>query len=252
MIHRRFTVTSNDEYKEALSFLYSFVNYEIHSGWKYDNKHFNLDRFRKFLNMLENPHRGGRYVHVAGTNGKGSVCAMTAHALTSAGFRTGLYTSPHLITFRERIRVDGVLITPDDVVRAVARLKPATDAADRLTFFEVWTGLALDYFKRSMTDYNVLEVGLGGRLDATNVVTPDLAVITSISLDHTAKLGKNLVGIAREKAGIIKPGVPVVSSAQPPDILDVIEDRCNELGCPLTVVGRDVSVSYTHIRAHET
>lgn len=234
-------MNSHDEYKKSLSYLYSFVNYEMHAGWKYDNEHFNLGRFRDFLDMLGSPHLHDRFVHVAGTNGKGSVSAMSAHALTTAGFRTGLYTSPHLITFRERIRIDGALITPAEVVEAVARLKPATDAADRLTFFEVWTGLAFDHFARSMTDYAVLEVGLGGRLDATNVVTPDLCVITSISLEHTAKLGSDLAGVAREKAGIIKPGVPVVSAVQHPDVLKVIERRCEELDCQLTVVGRDVS-----------
>ena len=230
-------------YDEALRFLYSFVNYELIPGWKYSSLDFNLNRFRDFLKVLGNPHEYGRFVHVAGTNGKGSVSAMVASTLSEAGLRTGLYTSPHLITFRERIRIDGAAISKDDVVSAVADMEDVCGGFPGLTFFEVWTALAYVYFLRKKTDVSVFEVGLGGRLDATNVITPSVSAITSIGIDHRIQLGDTLEAIAREKAGIIKPGVPVVSAPQDKRVSDVLEGAARERGARLVLVGRDVHFS---------
>ncbi|MCE5250616.1 bifunctional folylpolyglutamate synthase/dihydrofolate synthase [bacterium] len=227
-------------YEEALRFLYSFIDYERHAGWKYDTVHFNLDRYRDYLHALGSPHEHGRYVHVAGTNGKGSVCAMIDSVLREAGLKTGLYTSPHLITFRERIRQNGVCISCEEVVKSVNRIKEITGRFESLTFFEVWTALAFDYFARNDLDVTVLEVGMGGRLDSTNVIEPDVSVITSISMDHRGKLGDTPEQIAREKAGIIKPGIPVISAPQDGAVLGVLESKAREAGAQLVIIGRDV------------
>ncbi len=159
-------------------FLYGFVDYERNGRWKYDDGHFDLGRIRSLLAALGNPQEHGWFVHVAGTNGKGSVSAMTASALHEAGLSVGLYTSPHLVTFRERIRVDSRIMTEDEVVESVRRIRPAAEARPGLTFFDVWTALAFDHFARKDVDAAVIEVGMGGRLDSTNVVTPDVSVIT--------------------------------------------------------------------------
>lgn len=238
--------TITPAYRDALRFLYSFVDYERNNGWKYDDRHFNLDRVREFFHAIGDPHTKGRYVHVAGTNGKGSTAAMTASALTAAGYRTGLYTSPHLITFRERIRIDGVLISPEEVVEGVERIRLPLSRFPGLTFFEVWTGLAFDYFVRKKIDVAVIEVGMGGRLDTTNLITPEVSIITSISMDHRHALGPTIERIAAEKAGIIKPGVPVASALQEPAVLAVIDGAAREQGSPLVVAGRD-----TTFRVHD-
>ncbi len=228
------------EYREALDFLYGFVDYERNGRWKYDDGHFDLGRIRSLLAALGNPQEHGWFVHVAGTNGKGSVSAMTASALHEAGLSVGLYTSPHLVTFRERIRVDSRIMTEDEVVESVRRIRPAAEAIPGLTFFDVWTALAFDHFARKDVDAAVIEVGMGGRLDSTNVVTPDVSVITPISMDHRGKLGDTVAEIAAEKAGIVKPGVPAVSAPQTLEAAHVIESRARETGSDLAVVGRDV------------
>ena len=171
----------NSDYHEALDFIYSFVDYESHSNWKYDSDHFDLSRVQKFLHALNNPHEKGWFVHVAGTNGKGSVAAMIASTLTQSGYKTGLYTSPHLVTFRERIKIDGSIISRDDIIDEVRRIKKVVKQNEGLTFFEVWTAIAFDYFVRKSVEVSVIEVGIGGRLDTTNVISPAVSVITSIS-----------------------------------------------------------------------
>ncbi|MBN1293518.1 MAG: bifunctional folylpolyglutamate synthase/dihydrofolate synthase [Candidatus Latescibacteria bacterium] len=243
------------DYNDALGFLYSFIDYERRTGWKYTTTEFNLNRMNDFLGVLGNPHKHGWFVHVAGTNGKGSVCAMIATALNRAGYKTGLYTSPHLITFRERIRIDGSVISKDEVVTAVNRIHDATDQFKGLTFFEVWTGLAFLYFAESGVDVSVVEVGMGGRLDSTNVITPEVSVITSISVDHRGALGEKTEQIASEKAGIIKSGKPVVCAPQEPDVIKVIQKKADSVNAPLTLIGRDVDytisdgrVSYNGIK----
>lgn len=236
--------TPESDYQAALDFLYSFVDYEKNGQWKYDGDHFDLDRMHAILGALGDPHRRGWFVHVAGTNGKGSVCAMTASGLREAGISVGLYTSPHLVTFRERIQVNGALMPREEVVAGVGRLRPAAETIPGLTFFETWTALAFDFFARAGADASVIEVGMGGRLDSTNVITPAVSVITSVSMDHRGKLGNTVAEIAAEKAGIIKPGVPAVVAPQSHHgVLETIGDRARQTGSDLVRVGHDITFS---------
>ncbi|MEG2864456.1 MAG: folylpolyglutamate synthase/dihydrofolate synthase family protein [Eggerthellaceae bacterium] len=184
-----------------------------------------LERIRALMERLGNPQDGLRFVHVAGTNGKGSTCAFLSRILQCAGYKTGLFTSPYIIEFEERIRVDGANISLSDLTDVTRRVKQAADAMeDHPTEFELMTAVALLHFARQACDIAVLEVGLGGRLDSTNVIAaPEVCVIASIALDHTAYLGKTLAAIAGEKAGIIKQGVPVVSWPQESSAMQVVE-----------------------------
>ena len=200
-----------------------------------------LERIEGLLDALGRPEQRYRLVQVGGTNGKGSVSAMLAAILKSAGHRVGLYTSPHLVSFRERIRVDGEPIAEDGVVDGVDALGTLIARFDATTF-EATTALALDHFAREAVDVAVLEVGLGGRLDATTVGTPEVAVIARIDLDHQAVLGSTLEAIAAEKAAIIRGGV-AVSAAQAPEAERVIVARAAVAGVPLLLEGRDLSVS---------
>ena len=176
-------------------------------------------------------------MHIAGTKGKGSTSAMVESVLRAAGYRTGLYTSPHLHTFRERIRCSGALMSKAELVRLLDACKPAIEATPGITAFEVMTALAFQFFAEQGVEWAVLEVGLGGRLDATNVVHPAVCAITSLSYDHVELLGHTLSLIAFEKAGIIKPGVPVVSSPQEPEAMAVIRRVCADTGARLVTVG---------------
>ncbi len=201
-----------------------------------------LERMERALEGLGRPERGLRVLHVAGTNGKGSTCAMAAQALREAGYRVGLYTSPHLVHFNERIAVDGEPIVDADLARAsqvVRRACPwhdAGDEAERLTYFEFATLVALLHFAWRAVDAAVVEVGLGGRFDATNVVRPLASAVSRIGLDHTEMLGDTLEAIAREKAGIMKPGVPVaVAHAQPPEAMAALRAAAARRGAPLVV-----------------
>jgi dihydrofolate synthase/folylpolyglutamate synthase len=195
---------------------------------------------------MGNPQNRFKTVHVTGTNGKGSVCAFVASVLRKAGYRVGLYTSPHLVRFNERIVVDGREIPDEDVARIYAVMKPAIERTSggskvkQPTFFEVTTAMAFHYFAERKIDVGVIEVGMGGRMDATNVIRPLVAVLTRIGLEHTEHLGKTVDRIAREKSGIIKPGCRVVTVDQP--TLPIIEAQAHALGCPVAVVGRDVRV----------
>lgn len=235
-------------YEEALGFLLEAIDYEKRIGYKYDAPDFNLERVEELLSQVGSPHKGLAAVHVAGTKGKGSTATMIARFLNEAGLKVGLFTSPHLIHLEERIRVNDKLIGRDDVRRLLGRLRPYIEKErqrDPLlapTFFETITALALMYFRDVGVDWAVLEVGMGGRLDATNVIRPNVSVITGIGLDHTDMLGKTLGQIAREKAGIIKEGVPVVSSPQPPEVLGPIENKCTESGARLYLVGREIEI----------
>jgi dihydrofolate synthase / folylpolyglutamate synthase len=200
-----------------------------------------LARIEAFLEALGNPERSVRIAQVGGTNGKGSIAAMLAAILTAAGLRTGLYTSPHLCSFRERIRVDGRAISEDDVtdgVEAIGTLVARLDA----TMFEAATALALDHFARESVEVAVLEVGLGGRLDATTVGKPEVEVIGQIDLDHQAVLGSTLAEIAAEKAAIIRSGV-ALSARQAPAAEAVLAARAREAGIPLLLEGRDLTVA---------
>jgi dihydrofolate synthase/folylpolyglutamate synthase len=223
------------DYQATLDRLYKLERFGIKLG---------LDNIRRLLSLLGEPHRGLKVLHVTGTNGKGSVCAFAASALQSAGYRVGLYTSPHLIRFNERIRVDGEPILDAEVLRLWAGMEPAIRAMtaerpiDHPTFFEVTTAMAFQYFRERAVDVAVVEVGMGGRMDATNVADGRVSVVTRIDLEHTEHLGRSVERIAREKAGIIKPSSRAVAVDQP--ALPVIEARCREVHAPLTVVGRDV------------
>ena len=168
-----------------------------------------FDNMLRLMAAMDDPHKAFRCVHVAGTNGKGSTSHMLAAVLQSAGYRVGLYTSPHLVDYRERIRINGEMIPKREVIRFVTRYKSLLEEV-RPSFFETTTALAFSWFAKQQVDIAVIEVGLGGRLDSTNIITPEVSVITNIGMDHTEFLGNTLPEIAAEKAGIIKQGVPVV------------------------------------------
>lgn len=203
---------------------------------------FGLSNITELLERLGNPHRRFRSVHVAGSDGKGSTCAMIYSVLLNAGIRTGLYTSPHLIEFNERISVNGSNISNDDLIKIMGVVRPEAEAmaseGKDCTFFEVATAIAFLYFKRKRVDYAVLETGMGGRLDATNTVIPEITAITNISLEHTGILGDTIEKIAFEKAGIIKSRTPVVT-ANTGAALDVIKKVAGERGAPVVTVNRD-------------
>lgn len=227
-------------YNQALDYLYSFVDYSLKHASELAKADFNLDRMAALLAEMGNPQDACPVIHVAGTKGKGSTSAMCASALKAAGYRTGLYTSPHLLDYTERIQVDGEPISHAELAELVDLVKPAVAKVPYITTFEITTAIGFLAFARRKVNAAVVEVGLGGRLDATNVVTPDVAVITSLSYDHMLVLGDTLAKIAAEKAGIIKPGRPVVSSPQKEEALDVITSVCIERDSPLTLVGRDI------------
>ncbi|HTM47762.1 MAG TPA: folylpolyglutamate synthase/dihydrofolate synthase family protein [Bryobacteraceae bacterium] len=221
-------------YPDSVRFLYSLGN-EIKTA------KFGLETITALLGALGNPQSARRFVHVAGTNGKGSTCAMLEAALRASGLRTGLYTSPHLEKPEERVRIGGDAVTEESFAEALNRVHAAAEALIRdgrierhPTYFETVTAMAFVLFRQAPVDIAVLETGLGGRLDATNVVTPAVSVITRVDFDHEALLGRSLEAIASEKAGILKPGVPAVFSPQRPEAGAVLRGRASALGCPVT------------------
>jgi dihydrofolate synthase / folylpolyglutamate synthase len=230
----------------ALDYIYSFVDYETQRRPR-DAASYDLRRMDEILGRLGDPHLKVKSIHIAGSKGKGSTSVMIASALTSSGYKTGLFTSPHLLNFNERIQIDGHEIPDADVVRLVELIKPHVAEINRaatygkLTTFEIITAMGFVYFAEQKTDFNVVEVGLGGRLDATNVVQPEVCAITSLSLEHTDVLGNTLAEIAGEKAGIIKAGKPVVSAPQQDEAAKVIERVCSERKARLIRVGHDVT-----------
>ncbi|HEX3627386.1 MAG TPA: folylpolyglutamate synthase/dihydrofolate synthase family protein [Verrucomicrobiae bacterium] len=217
-------------YATAIQYLYSLRLFGAKLG---------LENTRKLVALAGHPKQRLRFIHVAGTNGKGSTCAMLESIYRQAGLNTGLFTSPHLVSFRERIQIRRELISEQDVVRLVEKFQALLAEFPKdhhPTFFEVVTVMALDFFAAQNCDIVIWETGLGGRLDATNIVTPLASVITNIGFDHQPWLGETLEKIAFEKAGIIKPGVPVATAAEEPKALAVIRDVANERNAPLTVV----------------
>jgi len=217
------------------------VNYSDALAWVYGRQSFGiklgLDNTRRLLAAAGNPQSRLRFLHVAGTNGKGSTCAMMDAILRAAGHRTGLYTSPHLFDFRERIRLDGAMIPEDAVAERLSLLREAAETCNHApTFFELVTVLAAWWLAREEAEYVVWETGMGGRLDATNAVLPDVAVITPIGLDHQKWLGDTLAQIAGEKAGIIKSQVPVVSAPQAQEVREVLTSTAAGVGAPITFV----------------
>jgi len=233
-------------YTTALRWLYEHVDFERMRMVKYNERTFNLGRMRKLLDLLGNPHNSLKCVQVAGTKGKGSTCAMLAAMLGKCGYTVGLYTSPHLVDLRERITIDGQMIAyheTAEVFKEIASHEKAFAAAP-LTFFEIMTAAALKYFADQAVDIAILETGLGGRLDCTNVVNPLVSAVTHISLDHTHILGDTLPLIAREKAGIFKKGVPALTVQQEPEVIAVFKEVCEQVGTTLQVCGEQVDFSY--------
>jgi dihydrofolate synthase/folylpolyglutamate synthase len=226
-------------YNKALDYLYSFVDYSLKHISELAKAEFNLDRMFALMEELGNPQSKYPIIHVAGTKGKGSVSALCASALQAAGYTVGLYTSPHLIDYCERIQVNGEPISHEFMVELVEEIKPFVARVPFLTTFEITTALGFLAFARQGCNAAVIEVGLGGRLDATNIVMPKISVITSLSYDHIAVLGDTLAKIAGEKAGIIKQGVPVVSAPQKAEALEVLERIARSRECSLILVGRD-------------
>ena len=216
------------DYKEALAYIDSVGFFGSKPG---------LERIGALLEKLGSPHKGMRFIHIAGTNGKGSCAAMTASVLKAAGYRTGLYTSPYLYRFNERMQIDGKEIPDETLAEIVTRIKPLVEAMeDHPTEFELMTAAALVWFRQENCDVVVLEVGLGGRFDATNIIdAPEAACIMNIGLDHTAVLGGTVEQIAFEKAGILKPGCDCVLFQQSEAVTAVVRSRCEELGVPLHI-----------------
>jgi len=232
--------TVETQYNQALDYLYSFVDYSLKHISELARAEFNLDRMFAVMEELGNPQKKYPIFHVAGTKGKGSVAALCASALKAAGYRTGLYTSPHLWDYVERIQIQGEPISHEQLVELVEEIKPAVAKTPKLTTFEITTALGLLAFAKNDVNAAVIEVGLGGRLDATNIVTPEVSVITSLSYDHMAVLGYTLAEIAGEKAGIIKEGVPVVSAPQAEEARRVLERVANQKKSPMIQVGEDI------------
>lgn len=240
-------------YQAALGFLFQRIDYERSLAVPYRSGGFKLDRMRELLARLDRPDRGFAIVHIAGTKGKGSTAALIAAAMTAAGHRSGLFTSPHLDRVEERMAVDGLPCPSDRFAELVEEIAPVVREMDASaaaigengpTYFEITTAMALVHFRQSRVAIAVLEVGLGGRLDSTNVCRPQVSVITSISFDHTKQLGSTLQAIAAEKAGIIKPGVPVISGVSADEARPVIVEACRAHGSRLIEIDRDFSFQW--------
>lgn len=232
-------------YDDALEYLNSRPNFE--RARLTGGEDFKLDRTRALLRELGDPHLGLKFVHVAGSKGKGSTVEMAASMLAACGYAVGVYTSPHLVDVRERVRINQHPIDPEDFRTLMGQVSKAAAAIKRregeATYFEIMTALGLAYFAEQAVDVAVIEVGLGGRLDATNVITPEVAAITEIQLEHTKILGDTLGKIAREKAGIFKPGVPALTVQQHPDAAAAIAQAAEAVVCPLKVLGKEVDYS---------
>ena len=227
------------KYEEALDFLYSFIDYSLKRNFRNAAEKFDLDRMLNFMSLLGDPQEDYEIIHIAGTKGKGSVSSLCASTLLAEGFKVGLYTSPHMVRFTERIKIDDQEISKLAVVEIIEQLKPITEKVPDITSFELMTAMAFLYFSQKEVDYGVFEVGLGGRLDATNIVTPLVSVITSISYDHVKILGDTLSEIAFEKGGIIKEGIPVVVAPQKEEARLKLEQIAQERNAPMIQVGRD-------------
>jgi dihydrofolate synthase / folylpolyglutamate synthase len=230
----------DQKYRQTLDYLYSFVDYSLKRNFRYTPGQFELGRMYSLMEKMGNPHLKYPIIHIAGTKGKGSVSAFCEGALRAAGYKTGLYTSPHMDDFNERIQVNRQPIPHELFIELVDEFRNVFESVSKLTFFEITTALAYLYFARQEVEAAVIEVGLGGRLDATNVCQPLVSVITSLSYDHTAVLGDTLAKIAAEKGGIIKFGVPVVIAPQVQEARSVINQIAAECQAPLTVLGDDI------------
>lgn len=249
------TPAESSRRREALEYLLGRIDYERNVAVPYGERQYRLDTMRDLLERLGRPDRRFPIVHVAGTKGKGSTSAMVAAALDACDLSVGLFTSPHLERIEERFTIDGRQCSPEQFAKLVARLRPVVAAMDEElsrrdppdigpTYFELTTAMALLHFAEAGVDAAVLEVGMGGRLDSTNVCQSTVSIITSISFDHTRQLGDTLAEIAWEKAGIIKSGVPIVSGATAPEAAAVVRRVADERGCRLVELGRDFEFDY--------
>jgi dihydrofolate synthase/folylpolyglutamate synthase len=228
-----------------MRFLATLADYERLRIVRYNSQNFDLERMRTLLKKLGNPQDQFRTVHVAGTKGKGSTCAMIASMLQACGYKVGLYTSPHLVDIRERIQINGEMIPQAEFARLIKAMEPmVTRARPTPSYFDVLTAAAFKYFADQKVDIAVIETGLGGRLDSTNVIKPEVTAITSISKDHMAQLGNTLALIAQEKAGIFKKDIPAVTVVQDPDAEAVLARVAAKVGAPFDVTGKSIEFSY--------
>ena len=228
-------------YQESIRYLYNLQKFGIKFG---------LSKTSNILEAFGNPHKGRRYIHIAGTNGKGSAAAFMASILREAGLKVGFYSSPHLLRFTERFRINGLEIETEKAAQLIEELRAVFSPEEPPTYFEATTAMALVYFSRENTDIDIMEVGMGGRLDATNVITPLVSGITNISMEHQFFLGSSLMDIAGEKGGIIKKGVDVVTGADQACVIALFESICREKGAPFWRVGKDVRYRSTGSGLH--
>jgi dihydrofolate synthase/folylpolyglutamate synthase len=241
-------------YKEAINYLYARTDYEKETGLRYNVTTFNLERMEKLLSLVGNPHKKIATAHIAGTKGKGSTATMLARMLESNGYNVGLYTSPHVVHLHERIAVNSKMISEREMLGLLNRIYAPVEKMSKTeapTFFEIMTAMAFMHFADVKTDIAVIETGLGGRLDSTNVIRPEVVGITSLSIDHQHQLGKTLDSIAREKAGIFKRGVPIVTVQQEPEAMDVLKSHATAVKAPLSVTGNDIDFSYRFENSRE-
>ncbi len=226
-------MTDKSEYDKCLDTMYALGRFGIVLG---------LSTMESILEKLGNPQNDFKCIHISGTNGKGSVASSLSNILTTGGSKTGLYTSPHLVTFNERFCIDGVQVTDDEIIEAYRVVEAVNNGERSATFFEISTAMAFYLFSSRNVDYAVIETGMGGRLDATNIISPVLSIITNISVEHKAYLGDTLAEIAGEKAGIIKPGTPVVTGVKQKAALGAVEARAKEVSAPLYRFRNDFKV----------
>jgi len=228
-------------YQEGIEYLYNLQKYGIKFG---------LSKTSNLMKAFGNPHKGRKYIHIAGTNGKGSVAAFVASILKHAGIKVGFYSSPHLVRFTERFRINDKEISREKAAGLIDELKGIVASSSPPTFFEATTAMAFLYFARENTDIDIMEVGMGGRLDATNIITPLISVITNISMEHQFFLGSRLLDIAGEKGGIIKEGVDLVTGATQPSVISLFKSICRGKRAPMWRVGTDISYLTTKYGVH--
>ncbi|MEO6434248.1 MAG: Mur ligase family protein, partial [Tepidisphaeraceae bacterium] len=237
--------TGASTFSRAIRYLGSLSDYERLRIVRYTSQNFDLDRMKHLLKRLGNPQEQFKTVHVAGTKGKGSTCAMVAAMLQASGYKVGLYTSPHLVDIRERIQINGTMIPTADFARLVRMIEPIVARSKPTpSYFDVLTAIAFKYFAEQKVQIAIIETGLGGRLDSTNVIKPEVTAITSISKDHMAQLGNTLGMIATEKGGIFKHNVPALSVLQDPDAEASLQACADKVGAPLEIVGKQIEFSY--------
>jgi len=234
-------------YKEAIKYLSERTDYEKEMSPRYNTMTFNLDRMEKLLSLLGNPHQKVRTIHIAGTKGKGSTATMLAKMLESNDYKVGLYTSPHVVNLHERIMVNSKMISEAELLDLLNRIYAPVEKiakTDPPSFFELMTAMAFMHFANVKTDIAVIETGLGGRLDSTNVIRPEVVGITSLSIDHQLQLGNTIASIAKEKAGIFKNGIPIITVPQDPEAMRVLKSQALAVKAPLSVTGTDIDFSY--------